>query len=85
MELTYFFTDLSYNTAKQTVSIGSLGRDKSSPPIDCGDVPALSAYTAIQVSVSLRNKEDRLYIGGGTLNKAHRGWVQIPLQERPGV
>ena len=81
-ELTYFFSN-SYNTVEKTVSVASLGRDQGIRPIDCGDVDALSAYTIIQVSISLRDKEERLYVGTITINKAHPDWVPISLEERP--
>ena len=83
IELTYFFSN-SYNTVEKTVPIGSLNRDRGSTPIDCGDVQALSAYPAIQVSVSLRDKEERLYVGTITIDKSNSEWVQISVEERPG-
>lgn len=84
MSLTYFFSGVSYKTAEQTVSIASLEREQGSGAIDCGDVSAFSAYTAIQVSVSLRDKEERLYVGTATIDKSNRDWVHMLLQEKPG-
>jgi len=83
IELEYFFSN-SYYTVKKTISIGSLDRNRGSRSIDCGDVQALSSYAVIQVSVSLRDKEDRLYVGTIAINKSNGEWVQIPLQERAG-
>jgi hypothetical protein len=85
MELTYFFSrNASYKTVEQQRSIGLLNREQGSGAIDCGDVSAFSAYTAIQVSVSLRDRKDRLYVGSVTIDKSDREWTQIPLEERPG-
>jgi len=84
MELTYFFSNASYKTVEQRRSIGSLNREQGSGAIDCGDVSAFSAYTAIQVSVSLRDRKDRLYVGSVTINKSYSDWVPISLEERPG-
>ena len=82
MKLDYFFSN-SYNTVKKTVSIGSLDRDRGSRSIDCGDINALTAYPVIQVSVYLRDQEERLYVGAITIDKSNPEWVQIPLEERP--
>lgn len=82
IELTFFFFNPSYETTKKTVSIGSLARKEKSRSIDCGDVTALSVYTTIQVSVSLRDKKERLYVGNITIDKTKTEWVQIPLEER---
>jgi hypothetical protein len=84
MELSYFFFNASYKTAEQIVRVDSLDRDKRSVPIDCGDVSAFSSYTAIKVSVSLRDKEERLYVGTATIDKSYRDWNKIPLIEKPG-
>ena len=83
IELKYFFSN-SYHTVEKTVSLGSLDRNRGSRSIDCGDVQALSAYAVIQVSVSLRDKEDRLYVGTTTIDKSNGEWAQIPLQEKAG-
>lgn len=84
MEVTYFFLSQSYTTAKRTFSIASLNRGQGSRPIDCGDVTAFNAYTAIQISISLRDKEERLYVGTTTIDKSNREWVRISLEERLG-
>ena len=84
MKLTYFFSNPPYTTTEQTVSIDSLDRNQRSRPIDCGAVQAFNAYAAIQVSVSLRDKEERLYRGTTTIDKSNRDWTRIPLEERPG-
>lgn len=41
-------------------------------------------YTAIQISLSLRDKEERLYVGTATIDKANRDWANIPLEEKAG-
>ncbi len=84
MELTFSFSSASYSTVKQQRSIGSLNREQGSNAIDCGDVSAFTAYASIQVSVTLRDGDDRLYVGSVTIDKSCRDWTQISLEERPG-
>jgi len=84
MSLTYSFTALGLESAKQTVSIAQLGRNQGTGGFDCGDVAAFSLYTAIQISVYLRDKDERLYVGTATIDKSNRDWANIPLSEKTG-
>jgi hypothetical protein len=84
MELTYFFSNVTFKTVEQRRFIGSLNREQGSGAIDCGDVSTFSAYTAIQISVFLRDKEERLYVGSVRIDKSDSNWKQIPLGERAG-
>lgn len=83
MDLIYFFSN-THKTGKKTISIGALSRDEAARPIDCGDIRAYANYTILQISVSLRDREERLYDGTITIDKSYRDWTQFRLEERPG-
>jgi hypothetical protein len=84
LNLTYAFVNPPYKSAQLSVLLGDLDRDTQARPIDCGDISTFTAYHSLEISVQLRDKEDRLYVGFAVIDKTNRDWVPIELQERSG-
>ena len=51
---------------------------------DCGNIDNFRAFDVVRVVVSIRDNEERKYVGQTTFNKTETEWVEIPLSKTSG-